>query len=207
MFSEQKNMKTGIVILAGGKGTRYGKKKQNELFHGKTLLKRVYDKAKSVCENVVVVGENVPAGDTRSFSVINGLKALPTDTEMVVLLEAARPLVTCEQIRNILFDNYPSKSYVQPLVNTIIGRNGTFFDRDKMYELLVPQSFDYQLLIDAYSSGKFTDMTDETRVMYEYYQIKPKLIETEQNLFKVTYPNDLAVLESLYQRLKKNLDD
>ena len=44
-------------------------------------------------------------------------------------------------------------------------------------------------------------MTDETRVMFEYHSIKPTLIETENNLYKVTYPGDLMIIESIYQRM------
>lgn len=53
--------------------------------------------------------------------------------------------------------------------------------------------------LEAYNSGKFVDMTDETRVMFEYYGLKPHFIETESNLFKVTYPGDLDIIESIYQ--------
>ena len=69
-----------------------------------------------------------------------------------------------------------------------------------MYDMLVPQAFDYKLLVEAYESGRFKDMTDETRVMFEYHGIKPTLVETENNLYKVTYPGDLYVIESIYQK-------
>ena len=42
-------------------------------------------------------------------------------------------------------------------------------------------------------------MTDETRAMFEYHGIKPHFIETSSNLFKVTYPGDLSIIESIYQ--------
>lgn len=200
-------MKTGIVILAGGKGTRFGGKKQDMIFHGKPLWKHVYDTAATVSDNIVVVGRDIPAGNTRSGSVINGLNALPDDTDMVLLAEAARPLVTSRQMIELLKDEYPSKSFVMPLVNTVIGRDGTYYDRNKMYDLLVPQSFDYSLLKKAYMTGKYSDMTDETKVMFEEYGIKPKLIETSQNLFKVTYQRDIGVIEILYQFMKENTDD
>lgn len=194
-------MKIGIVILAGGKGTRFGGKKQELEFHGKKLWEHVYDTAKLVTDNIVVVGIDVPAGETRSESVINGLNSLDSDTEQVLIAEAARPLVTRKQMEELLVDEYDSKTFVMPLVNTVIGRDGTFFDRNRMYELLVPQAFNYSLLKSAYETGKYSDTTDETRVMYEEYGVKPKFFETTQNLFKVTYPKDIAVLELIYQQL------
>ena len=51
--------------------------------------------------------------------------------------------------------------------------------------------------MEAMNSGRFEDMTDETRVMFEYFNIKPHFIETTENLIKVTYPRDLAIVERL----------
>lgn len=73
-----------------------------------------------------------------------------------------------------------------------------------MYDMLVPQAFDYKLLFEAYESGMFEDTTDETRVMFEYHGIKPTLIESENNLYKVTYPGDLVIIESIYQQMNKD---
>lgn len=193
--------KNACIILAGGKGTRFQGKKQDVEFHGKPLWKHSYDTALLVSENVIVVGRDVPGGETRSFSVLNGLHALSKDTDKVVILEAARPLVTKEQLEILINDESSSSSFVMPLVNTVIGRDGTYYDRSSFYDLLVPQAFDYKKLLVAYETGKYTDMTDETRVIYEEYGIKPHLIETDQNLFKVTYPRDIAVLELIYQKM------
>ena len=198
-------MKIGIIILAAGKGERLHGKKQDIDFHGKPLWQYSYDTALKFTDktNIVVVGKDIEGGITRSFSVMNGLKALPGDTEKVLILEAARPLVTIAQLKTLIDNPNPSISFVMPLVNTVIGRDGTYYDRSSFYDLLVPQAFDYQKLLSAYETGKYTDMTDETRVMFEEYGIKPSLIETGQNLFKVTYPRDVAVLESIYQSLEK----
>lgn len=198
-------MKIGIIILAAGKGERFHGKKQDIEFHGKPLWKHSYDTAIKITDkaNIVVVGKDIEGGITRSFSVMNGLKSLPCDTEKVLILEAARPLVTIDQLKTLIDNPNPSISFVMPLVNTVIGRDGTYYDRSSFYDLLVPQAFDYQKLLSAYETGKYTDMTDETRVMFEEYGIQPSLIETGQNLFKVTYPRDVAVLESIYQSLEK----
>lgn len=195
----------GIVILAGGKGERFHGKKQDLIFHGKSLWQHVYDKALLLVNRdfVVVVGRDVPGGTTRTGSVINGLQALPKNVDRVIILEAARPLVTENQLKTIAYDESQSTSFVMPLVNTPIGRDGTYYSRNSLYDLLVPQAFDYKLLLQAYETGKYLDMTDETIVMFKEYGIKPHLIETGQNLFKVTYPRDVAVLETIYQRLKE----
>lgn len=191
----------GAVVLAGGKGERFQGQKQFCMLKGKTLWEHVYDKVYAVIQNnnIVVVGIDIPGGETRTDSVICGLNLLSQDTERVIIAEAARPLVTKRQIRQIIYDEASSSSFVMPLVNTVIKRDGTYINREEMYELLTPQAFDYQLLNRALKSGQFKNMTDETRVMSEFYGIKPHLIETTENLFKVTYKRDLPIIERLME--------
>lgn len=194
-------MKYSAIVLAAGKGTRYKEKKQDVLFRGKELWKYAYETTKAVVgENrIVVVGKDILGGETRTQSVLKGLEALPEDTERVVIVEAARPMITKGQIMQLLNDTNPSTSFVRPLVNTVVFRDGRYIDRNDLYDLLTPQAFDYRLLLEAYRSGKFSDMTDETRVMFEFHGIKPSFIETDSNLFKVTYPGDLDIVESIYR--------
>lgn len=191
----------GAILLAAGKGTRYHGKKQDLVFHGKPLWRYAYETAMSVVgkDNIVAVGKDFPGGATRTGSVMKGLEALPVDVDRVIIVEAARPMVTREQIIQLLEDSHSSSTFVRPLVNTVIFRDGTYVNRNEMYDLLTPQAFDGKMLMEAYESGRFNDMTDETRVMYEYHGVKPHFIETESNLFKITYPGDLDVLESIYQ--------
>lgn len=191
----------GAVVLAGGKGERFQGQKQFCLLKGKPLWRHVYDKVSSVVEveNIVVVGVDIEGGDTRTESVIRGMRNLPSQTKRVIIAEAARPLVTIGQIEEILQDQAPSSSFVMPLVNTVIKRDGEYLNRAEMYELLTPQAFDFQLLLEALNSDRFRNMTDETRVMYEFYGIKPHLIETTENLLKVTYQKDLPIIEHLME--------
>lgn len=200
MDNETKRVNSAVV-LAAGQGTRFGGTKQDIEFMGKPLWKHVYDAAIKLVDksHIIVVGKDVQGGNTRSMSVQNGLKALPQDTDRVIILEAARPLVTQQQIRTLLEDTHEASSFVMPLVNTVIGRDGTYYDREKMYNLLTPQAFDYAMLLKAYQSGKYEDLTDDTKVIYDYYGIKPFLIPTVGNLFKVTYPEDIAMLDVLYR--------
>ena len=191
----------GAILLAAGQGSRYHGKKQDLIFHEKPLWRYAYETAMAVVgeENIVAVGKDVPGGATRTESVIIGLKVLPADVDRVIIVEAARPMVTKEQIEQLLNDPYPSSTFVRQLVNTVIYRDGTYVDRNDMYDLLTPQAFDRNMLQRAYAEGSFDNMTDETRVMFEFYSIKPHFIETESNLFKITYPGDLDIIESIYK--------
>lgn len=191
----------GALLLAAGSGTRYHGKKQDLMFHGKPIWRYAYETAKSVVGegNIIAVGKDIPGGVTRTGSVMNGLAALPDTIDRVIIVEAARPMVTKEQIIQILNDPYPSSTFVRPLVNTVIYRDGTYINRNDLYDMLTPQAFDRKMLVEAYQSNRFNDMTDETRVMFEFHGIKPHFIETESNLFKITYPGDLEIIESIYK--------
>lgn len=171
------------------------------MFHEKQLWRYAYETALSVVgkDNIIAVGKDIPGGETRTRSVLNGLKALPENTERVIIVEAARPMVTKAQVKQLLDDPHPSVSFVRPLVNTVIYRDGRYINREELYDLLTPQAFSYKMLLEAYLSGKFNDMTDETRIMFEYHGVKPHFIETTSNLFKVTYPGDLDIIESIYK--------
>ncbi len=193
--------KTAAIILAAGSGTRYQGQKQDVLFHGKPMWRYAYEVALDILDEdyIVVVGKDISGGKTRAESVMCGLLALPKNTQRVIILEAARPMVTKSQVEVLANDSHPSTSFVRPLVNTVVYRDGAYLDRSSLYDLLTPQAFDYPLLLEAYKSGRFKDMTDETRIMFEYHGIKPHFIETTTNLFKVTYPGDLNIIESIYQ--------
>ena len=196
----------GAILLAAGSGTRYHGKKQDLEFHGKPIWRYAYEIALDVVgqNNIVAVGKDIQGGATRSGSVMNGLNALPEEVDRVIIVEAARPMVTKEQVKQLLEDPYPSSTFVRPLVNTVIFRDGTYINRNELYDMLTPQAFDKKMLIEAYRSGRFDDMTDETRVMFEFYGVKPHFIETESNLFKITYPGDLEIIESIYKTQIEN---
>ena len=195
-----KRENVSAILLAGGQGSRFHAKKQFVEIDGKPMWQYPYEKLCDLLgrERVVVVGIDIPGGNTRSESVFNGMKAVPTDTERVVIVEAARPLVTSEQLAILIDDEHPSITFVRSLVNTVIFRDGRYLNRNELYDLLTPQGFDYRLLLEAMESGRFQDMTDETRVMFEYHGIAPKFIETAGNLMKVTYPEDILVLQALW---------
>lgn len=192
----------GAIILAGGQGRRFKKRKQFELLCGKEMWKYVYEKTLKVLarENIIVVGVDINGGDTRSKSVYNGLMALPETCKRVIILEAARPLVTEEQIRKLLDDKNKSVTFVLPLVNTVIGRDGTYYDRNDFYELLTPQAFDFELLKSAYETGKYVDTTDETVIMFQEYGIDPAFVLEGENLYKVTYKRDMDVVGNLLRK-------
>ncbi len=198
-------MESLAIILAGGNGVRFGSKKQFLLLDNIPLYKIVYDKVASILpkDRIVVVGVDIDGGNSRSLSVKNGLEYFQNSKQAqnVIILEAARPLVTKEQITQLLSCYESSISFVMPLVNTVIKRDGTYQNREDFFDLLTPQCFDYNKLLDAYNKINHYDYTDETRIMWEVHGIKPTFIEGGENLIKVTYKKDIAVIEQMYKTI------
>jgi len=196
------------IILAGGSGTRFGGmvKKQFLEFHGKELWRHLYDMVTEVLpkENVVVVGIDIPAGETRSGSVKNGLDwiAVKGNCKKVVILEAARALVTKKQLKEIVEFDSPSCCFVTPVVDTVVLTNKTYLTRSECRHLVSPQAFDFNKLHKAYSDCDLGEIrTDETRLMNDTYGIKPDFLEGGENLYKVTYPKDIAVIEEIWKSM------
>lgn len=199
------------IILAGGNSSRFGGdvKKQFLVFHGKELWKHLYDTVSSVIprENIVVVGVDIPGGETRSGSVKNGLKWIKKKggCKRVVCMEAARALVTKKQILDIIQMESPSCCYVTPVIDTVILTDKTYLTRSECRHIVSPQAFDFDLLYRAYEDCDLDEIrTDETRLMFETYGIKPDFIEGDvDNLYKMTYSKDIAIMETIFKNLKR----
>lgn len=119
------------IILAAGRGSRFGAKKQELLLEGKPLYKIVLQKACKLLprEQIALVGDDIKGqdisgGESRSKSVQRGLSILPSDTRRVIILEAARPLVSIGQIEQLLGSTHPSTSFYTELVDSIIAKSG-----------------------------------------------------------------------------------
>lgn len=201
-------MNTYIIILAGGFGTRFGGsvRKQHLMFHGKELWRYMYDTACEVLpkDRVVVVGIDIPGGATRSGSVKNGLDWVKAkgDCERVVICEAARALVSKRQLEEIVSSKSPSCCFVRPVVDTVILTDKTYLTRSECCNLVSPQAFDFNLLYKAYENCDLSEIrTDDTRLMNDVYGIKPDFLKGDENLYKVTYPKDIAIIEAIYQSM------
>jgi len=193
--------KYSIIILAGGVGKRFGQQKQFVNLYDKPLWEWVYSVASSYSNDIVIVGIDVKPGDTRSRSVINGLNKLSSCSERVIILEAARPLVKSYHIEKLLGSDQPSTSFYIPMAETIILKeyiDTPYISREKCLSFQTPQAFNTKMLIDAYSNEIKPDFTDETSLMFKYYNIYPELLLGDQNLIKVTYPIDLEIVKHLY---------
>lgn len=148
----------------------------------------------------------VVAGSTeRQYSIANGLAALPDDTEVVLVHDAARPLVTVQTIEAVVkaaqeiggaIAAVPEKNTVK-----IVSSDGMVArtpPRETLWEVQTPQGFRKELLLEAYQKAKEENFlgTDDSSLV-ERLHVPVKVVESEYQNIKITTPEDLVIAEAL----------
>ncbi len=153
-------------------------------------------------------------GATRAESVLNGLSALETsiaiaDDDWVMVHDAARPCLTSVQLEKLL-DELTNDEIggllAIPVADTLKRSNTnqratTTEPREGLWQAQTPQMFRYRLLTNALSSADGINVTDDASAI-EALGLHPKLVLSDSNNFKVTYPQDLALAELILQKRK-----
>jgi 2-C-methyl-D-erythritol 4-phosphate cytidylyltransferase len=222
------------IIVAAGDSRRMGFDKLFATIAGRPVIAhtiRAFERANSVDEIVVIAradrhgeiekivcDENfkkarsiVPGGKHRQDSVRAGLSQLEATTKYVAVHDAARPLITSEQIE-LVFEQcriHAAASLAEPISDTLKYAGPEFFvtgsvDRHQLYAMQTPQIFERQLIEDAYRAVYAEDasVTDEVSAV-ERLGRKVFLVPNQDLNFKITYPRDLALAEFvLKQRIQ-----
>jgi len=153
----------------------------------------------------------VPGGATRADSVKRGLMAIRSATaEIVVVHDGVRPFVTVEEIESTIAAAKTDGAaiLVAPVTDTVkqvCGERvvGTL-DRLELRRALTPQSFQYELLREAYQQADVNDpsLTDESALVERLGRPVTIVAGSARNI-KITTPGDLVVAEAL---LKQSTD-
>ncbi len=145
----------------------------------------------------------VAGGKTRFESVSNGLKALDKDTEIVLVHDGARPLVTTKIIDEAinLCHNEPAVIVAVPVKPTIKRVNIKLevketLRRDELWEVQTPQVFKKDILLKAHEEGRGLDVTDDAALV-ERLGIKVKVVMGDYRNIKITTKEDLVIAEAL----------
>ena len=224
-------MSCWAVIVAAGRGSRAGLG-VNKVFHpvnGRSVLGRCLDaiersgrfngavvvlspedegrfgELRVVEGPFAIVKKTVAGGATRRDSVCNGLLALPEDTRIVAIHDAARPFVTTAMIDATLDSARACGSGVisTPVVDTIkqIGPDGrvSSLDRAVLRAVQTPQSFDYQRILKAHLQARADrlDVTDDA-MLFEHYYGDVRLVTTDDatDNIKLTMKKDFEAQET-----------
>ena len=153
----------------------------------------------------------VRGGAHRQDSVRGGLENLPDSARYVAVHDAARPLVTPEQIARVYeaAQKNGAAALAAPVLDTLkradvdLLVNGSV-DRHQLFAMQTPQIFERKMIEEAYHRV-FADtisVTDEVSAI-ERIGGEITLVANEQPNFKITYPGDLPLAEFvLNQRAK-----
>jgi len=221
-------MKVTAVIPAAGSGKRMNSKKQFLELNGKPVLAitvSVFDECQSIDDIIVVVAKEdieltkellkdrkkvksiVAGGAERQDSVYNGIEAITPESEedIVVIHDAARPLVTKEIISSTVTEARVSKAVVvgipsKDTVKTVSPENIIMetLDRASIWLVQTPQAFRYSVIKQAYERAQRVKYkaTDDSKLV-ERLGISVKMIMGSYENLKITTKEDLAIAGSI----------
>ncbi|WP_328426758.1 2-C-methyl-D-erythritol 4-phosphate cytidylyltransferase [Streptomyces sp. NBC_00443] len=235
--------RTAVVIPAAGKGVRLGPGAPKALraLNGTPMLihaVRAMAASRAVSLVVVVAPPDgaaevrslldahalpertdflvVPGGESRQESVRLGLDALPQEHDIVLVHDAARPLVpvdTVDAVIEAVRDGAQAVVPALPLADTVkevepAGVTGepepvvATPQRARLRAVQTPQGFDRATLIRAHETVS-DDVTDDAS-MVEQLGLTVVVVPGHEEAFKVTRPLDLVLAEAVLARRRLN---
>ena len=215
-------MKTTAIIVAAGSGSRFQSEIPKQFLElcGKPIVVHTIERftsAPSVDSIVVVLSsENVTrlgpggfskpfkvvtGGVTRAESVLNGLNAVDTDTEIVAVHDGARPFVSVDEIERTIekAKSMGAACLVGPVTDTIKTVRGDeisgTLDRNKLRRALTPQVFKVEVLRRAFDLGELSDAVTDECYLVEKLGHPIAFVEGSSRNIKITHQEDLILAE------------
>lgn len=217
-----------FVIVAAGRGERFGHRAKVLIpVAGKPILRWSLDAgmaASTVRELVVVAGPHtiddirtlvnavgypkpvavVLGGETRTDSVAAGLAAVGPKCEVVLVHDAARPLVAPDMIDRCAAAarDHGAAIAAMPVTDTLKHVTGRSIDhtvsRQHLWAAQTPQAFRMQVLVDAFAwaAAHPAAFTDEAS-MLEAMGLEVAIVEGATTNIKVTHREDIALADAL----------
>ncbi len=147
-------------------------------------------------------------GESRAATVLNTLNAIDVahgvdNDDWILVHDAARPGLTHQMLDKLLseLEHDPVGGLLAlPLADTLkqsdaFNHVAKTIPRTQLWQAQTPQMFRFSLLKQALTAYK-GQSTDEAEAI-EALGLQPKLVQGELRNLKVTYPQDLALLEAL----------
>lgn len=222
--------RTAIVVPAAGRGERLGPgapKALRTLAGQPILLHTVRNLATARCADLIVIAAPedaveetrallagmqaqiviVTGGETRQGSVARALLALPPEVDVVLVHDAARPLVPAEVVDRVAAAVRGGADAVIPtlgVVDTIKEVDGDgvvrqTLDRSRLHAVQTPQGFARSLLQQAHADSDAADATDDAGLV-ERMGATVTVVPGDEEAFKITRPLDLVLAEAILVR-------
>jgi len=203
------------IIAAAGSGVRFGADIPKALIQlgNQTLIEHAVAAISPAADQVIVtapaaylnqfqslLGDSVTVvvgGQTRSESVRAGLAAISSETQYVLIHDAARALASTDLTKRVLSALEKGEVAVipgLPQIDTIksVDANGyvtTTPNRAELRNIQTPQGFEFSTLKKAHeTNGESTD----DAALVESAGFKVLVIDGEERALKITTPADLA---------------
>ncbi len=214
-------VKVFALILAGGRGERFGAPKQVVEVGSKTLLQyslEAFQSHAGVDEVVLVIHRDlrkevlpymeaypklrkiVEGGKTRQESSRRGLFSLEEDG-FVLVHDAARPNLKPELIDRVIagLGRAPAVVPVVPVGETLARLEGEvvrdFPPRKDFFRVQTPQGFRVSLIKEAHERVSEAGFTDDASLFLSAGMGPVLAVEGDPSNIKITYPGDLKFLE------------
>ena len=222
-----------VIFPAAGVGRRMGAGRNKALLDlcGKPVLARTllrFSECDKVDDFIVAVGAEeadevsrmlaktqglkpfrvVAGGAERQYSVQNAIDALSPDTEIVLVHDAARPLVTVKTIEAVVAEAWRSGAAIAAIraKNTIkiVRGDGVVEstpDRARLWEVQTPQGFRRDILEEAYRRAeKEGYLGTDDAALVERLGLTVHVVEGDERNIKLTTPEDLWTAEMFLGR-------
>lgn len=152
-------------------------------------------------------------GDTRAASVFNGLLAARDEIgsdDWVLVHDAVRPCLALEILERLMVtlrDEPTGGLLALPVVDTLKRADADGYvmqteAREHLWQAQTPQMFRYRLLLEALRAIDPAAATDEARAI-EQMGLRPRLVMGDGRNLKVTYPQDMALAETLLRSMER----
>lgn len=206
-------MKVSVLLPAAGSGERIGRGPKAFLrVGGKTLLDWALEGFAWADEVVVALPpgfqveglRTVPGGQTRQQSVYNLVQA--ATGQVVLVHDVARPFVVRAAVERLLeaVRATGAATLAVPVPDTLVREEGRQYGqviaREDYRLVQTPQGFRREVLWQAHQQAQRAgvEFTDDAQLVC-WLGHPVALVEGDRRIFKVTYPEDLALAEGLAQ--------
>jgi 2-C-methyl-D-erythritol 4-phosphate cytidylyltransferase len=225
-------MTHSAIILGGGTGTRFkgSVPKQFLPVEGRPLIAYTIDafeQAPSIDAIVVVVpagsgweeqrtadlitsyglaklSKIITGGETRQLSCWQALRYLKAmSPEIVVVHDAARPLVTTEMVETAVHEGTLAMTFGLPAKDTIVSlRDGAIaavLRREDLCQVQTPQAFAFETLWEAHEKARaagISDAGDDAGLVLRLGK-RVKVLPGDPCNIKITDPRDLELVRQL----------
>jgi len=218
------------IIVAAGSGLRLGAElpKAFVKINGKPMLEysiEAYQNCKHVDEIILVkppsfqfnglkyfdtfskLSAIVSGGRERLDSVRAGLNAVSAKTDIVLIHDAARPLIKLDRIEAVISTakKHGAAILASPVTDTIKSADGLIIrktiDRAGLWKAQTPQGFRKVILESSHFKKRVISVTDDSQLV-EMIKSKVFIVPGDVSNIKITTPVDLEIASCLLKKKK-----